>query len=217
MAPLLAGFGLGFTVAASFGPINIFALASGLRHGFWPAYGVSLGASTADGVYAFLGGVGAAALFTGNAKGWFQAFGGAALVLIAVRMVRGSSGEERRTPGGFGRSYMVALAVTLANPLTVVYWGAAFAGVVPKLELSRAEAMTSSGRGRLWHRALGDAPLGRERLCEALRQQAPARVALPLLRAHGRRARRLVRRRRAPNAHLKKKVALCEHFADGRA
>ena len=142
MTPLLAGFGLGFTVAASFGPINIFALVSGLRHGFWPAYGVSLGASTADGVYAFLGGVGAAALFTGSAKGWFQALGGAALVLIAVRMVRGSSGEERRTPGGFGRSYMVALGVTLANPLTVVYWGAAFAGVVPKLELSRAEAMT---------------------------------------------------------------------------
>jgi threonine/homoserine/homoserine lactone efflux protein len=142
MTPLLAGFGLGFTVAASFGPINLFALASGLRHGFWPAYGVSLGASTADGVYAFLGGVGAAALFTGSAKGWFQALGGAALVLIAVRMLHGSSGEEHRAPGRFARSYMVALGVTLANPLTVVYWGAAFAGVVPRLDLSRAEAMT---------------------------------------------------------------------------
>jgi threonine/homoserine/homoserine lactone efflux protein len=142
MTPLLAGFGLGFTVAASFGPINLFALASGLRHGFWPAYGVSLGASTADGVYAFLGGLGAAALFTGNAKGWFQVLGGVALLLIAARMARRRSPTERRAGRLFGRSYTVALAATLANPLTVVYWSAAFAGVVPKLELSRLEAVT---------------------------------------------------------------------------
>ena len=54
MTPLLAGFGLGFSVAASFGPINLFALSSGLRYGFWPAYGVGVGAAVADGSYAFL-------------------------------------------------------------------------------------------------------------------------------------------------------------------
>jgi threonine/homoserine/homoserine lactone efflux protein len=78
MTSLLAGFGLAFTVAASFGPINLFALASGLRRGFRPAYGVSLGASTADGIYAFLGGVGAAALCArtvGGFGGWFVADG----------------------------------------------------------------------------------------------------------------------------------------------
>jgi threonine/homoserine/homoserine lactone efflux protein len=142
VTPLLAGFGLGFTVAASFGPINLFALASGLRHGFWPAYGISLGASTADSVYAFLGGLGAAALFTGSAKGWFQILGGVALLLIAVRMTRTPPAQERRAGRIFQRSYGVALAATLANPLTVVYWAAAFAGVVPKLGLSRAEAVT---------------------------------------------------------------------------
>jgi threonine/homoserine/homoserine lactone efflux protein len=142
MTPLLAGFGLGFTVAASFGPINLFALASGLRHGFWPAYGVSLGASTADSVYAFLGGLGVAALLTGDAKGWFQVLGGAALIVIAGGMARRRSRERKRAGGGFGRSYTVALAATLANPLTVVYWTAAFAAVVPKLALSRVEAIT---------------------------------------------------------------------------
>jgi L-lysine exporter family protein LysE/ArgO len=142
MTPLLAGFGLGFTVAASFGPINLFALASGLRYGFWPAYGVSLGASTADGVYAFLGGLGAAALFTGDAKGWFQILGGFALLFIGARLARGRSNGGRRSAHPFGRSYAVALGATLANPITVVYWGAAFAGVVPKLDLSRLEAVT---------------------------------------------------------------------------
>ena len=143
MTPLLAGFGLGFSVAASFGPINLFALSSGLRFGFWPAYGVGVGAAVADGSYAFLGGLGAAALFTGGARGWFQMLGGSALVFIAVGMAtRGPKRQERRAAPGFGRSFTVALGATLANPITVVYWTAVFAGVVPKLEVSRLEALT---------------------------------------------------------------------------
>jgi threonine/homoserine/homoserine lactone efflux protein len=144
MTPLLAGFGLGFSVAASFGPINLFALTSGLRYGFWPAYGVGVGAAAADGSYAFLGGLGAAALFTRGAKGWFQMLGGAALVFIAVAMAtrRPNEAEQRRAAPGFGRSFTVALGATLANPITVVYWTAVFAGVVPKLDVSRLEALT---------------------------------------------------------------------------
>jgi threonine/homoserine/homoserine lactone efflux protein len=144
MTPLLAGFGLGFSVAASFGPINLFALSSGLRYGFWPAYGVGVGAAVADGSYAFLGGLGAAALFTGGAKGWFQMLGGTALVFIAVGMAKRRPKERREQRGapGFGRSFTLALGATLANPITVVYWTAVFAGVVPKLEVSRLEALT---------------------------------------------------------------------------
>jgi threonine/homoserine/homoserine lactone efflux protein len=144
MTPLLAGFGLGFSVAASFGPINLFALSSGLRYGFWPAYGVGVGAAVADGSYAFLGGLGAAALFTGGAKGWFQVLGGTALVFIALGMAKRrpkERGEQRGAPG-FGRSFTLALGATLANPITVFYWTAVFAGVVPKLEVSRLEALT---------------------------------------------------------------------------
>jgi threonine/homoserine/homoserine lactone efflux protein len=116
MTPLLAGFGLGFSVAASFGPINLFALSSGLRYGFWPAYGVGVGAAVADGSYAFLGGLGAAALFTGGAKGWFQMLGGAALVFIAVGMAtRRPEEHEQRAAPGFGHSFTVALGATLAT------------------------------------------------------------------------------------------------------
>src|SRR5918999_2162106 len=143
MAALLVGIGLGFTVAASFGPINVFALSSGLRYGFWPAFGVAVGATAADGLYAFLGGLGIAAVFTGRAEGWFQILGGAALLLIAVRMARPARwGEARPAARGFGQSFAVALGATLANPITIVYWAAAFAGVVPRFDLARAEALT---------------------------------------------------------------------------
>jgi L-lysine exporter family protein LysE/ArgO len=144
MTSLLAGFGLGFSVAASFGPINLFALSSGLRYGFWPAYGVGVGAAAADGSYAFLGGLGAATLFTGGAKGWFQMLGGGALVLIAVGIAtrRPTKRQEERAAPGFGRSFTVALGATAANPITAVYWTAVFAGVVPRLDVSRLEALT---------------------------------------------------------------------------
>jgi threonine/homoserine/homoserine lactone efflux protein len=143
MTALFVGMGLGFTVAASFGPINVFALSSGLRYGFRAAFGVAAGATAADGFYAFLGGLGVAALFTGRAAGWFQILGGTALLFLAARMARPSGAPRETDPArGFGRSFAIALGATLANPITIVYWAAVFAGVVPKFDLSRAEALT---------------------------------------------------------------------------
>ena len=52
MTALLFGIGLGFTIAASFGPINVFSLSSGLRYGFWPAFGVAVGARSFPGIIA---------------------------------------------------------------------------------------------------------------------------------------------------------------------
>jgi threonine/homoserine/homoserine lactone efflux protein len=49
MSALLSGFGLGFGVAAGFGPINVLCLTTGLRHGFAPAFGIGAGAAIVDG------------------------------------------------------------------------------------------------------------------------------------------------------------------------
>lgn len=140
MTALIAGFGLGLGVAAGFGPINVLCLASGLRHGFFPAWGVGVGAALVDGFYATLAGLGVAAAFQGTAKGWFEIVGGLALVLVALRMARPSGGEARAEPT-FSRTIAISVGATLANPLTIVSWAAAFAGVVPRLDLSRAETL----------------------------------------------------------------------------
>lgn len=145
---LLAGFGLGFAVAAGFGPINVLCLTCGLRFGFAPAWGVGLGAACVDGLYALLAGAGAAALLTGSAHGWLQVAGGAALVAVAARMAR--AGWRRRADGADGPDaaslagmFRLSFAATLANPLTIVSWAAVFAGVVPRLDLGRAETLAA--------------------------------------------------------------------------
>jgi threonine/homoserine/homoserine lactone efflux protein len=138
MTAVLAGFGLGVAVAAGFGPISVLALTSGLRHGFAPAFGVGLGAALVDGLYALLAALGLAALVPGRE---LQVVGGAALVYIGWRMVRAAGGNGMAL-ATFRRGLGVSFAATLANPLTIVSWAAAFTAVVPELGLTRVETAT---------------------------------------------------------------------------
>ena len=138
MDTVLAGFALGFAVAAGFGPISVLARTSGLRHGFAPAFGVAVGVALIDGFYALLAGLGLAALVPGDA---LQVVGGIALVVIGIGMVKVSGGEALAL-STFRRGLTVALGATLANPMTIVSWAAAFTAVVPELSISRVETLS---------------------------------------------------------------------------
>jgi putative LysE/RhtB family amino acid efflux pump len=122
----------------------VLCLTTGLQHGFAPAFGIGLGAAIVDGFYALLAGLGVAALVTGDVRAWFQVVGGAALVLIGIRIARSSrvAAEASTTTTSFRVALPLSLAATLANPLTIVSWAAAFAGVVPALDLTRVETLT---------------------------------------------------------------------------
>ena len=141
MTAVLAGFALGIAVAAGFGPISVLALSSGLRHGFAPAFGVGVGAALVDGLYALLAALGLAALISPHPPRELQVVGGVALLFIGWRMVRAAGGNGMALTT-FRRGLGVSFAATLANPLTIVSWAAAFTAVVPELELSRLETVT---------------------------------------------------------------------------
>lgn len=142
MDALFAGYALGLAVAAGFGPISALCLSSGLRYGFWPAWGVGLGAAAVDGLYSLLAGLGAAALLTGGASAWLQIVGGVALIAIGLRTgrARGAHAGRPAAPDA-GATFRLSFVATLANPLTIVSWAAVFAGVVPRLDLSRAQTV----------------------------------------------------------------------------
>lgn len=134
---MLAGFLLGLTVAAGFGPISALALSSGLSQGFPPAFGVGLGAALVDGLYALLAALGLAALVPGDE---LQVAGGVALIWIGSRMAQPPGGTAPALQT-FRRGLGTSLAATLANPLTIVSWAAAFTAVVPGLGLSQVETI----------------------------------------------------------------------------
>src|SRR3712207_1826924 len=184
MDTVLAGFALGLAVAAGFGPISVLALTSGLRHGFAPAFGVAVGVAFVDGLYALLAGLGLAALVPGDE---FQVVGGVALVVIGAGMVKLSGGDAMAL-ATFRRGLGVSVAATLANPLTIVSWAAAFTAVVPELDISRAETLSvlplSVSLGTLtWFTllALGSTFLGRRLSPRVLRMVSiAAGVAIAL-------------------------------------
>ena len=133
MAALLAGFGLGFLVAAQVGPIWLLCARTALRYGLAPALAVGLGAACVDFLYACLGVAGAAGLLrvTGLRVG-LGVFGamvlailGTRTLLAAFRVRAGAEGhDEVASPLAAWRTAAIA---TASNPLTVASWAAIFA------------------------------------------------------------------------------------------
>lgn len=126
---------LGLSVAAVLGPINLLAIRTGLQRGFRAAFLVGLGATVADGFYALLAALGAAAL-VGRAgiqiplwllgSGMLAYLGGSGLLQSLRRPVL--LGSESATGTAWG-AFLGALAATLGNPMTVASWAAVFGGL----------------------------------------------------------------------------------------
>jgi threonine/homoserine/homoserine lactone efflux protein len=132
-ASALIGFGLGFAVAATIGPISLLLIRTTLRGA--PASGLAIGAGAAviDTTYATLGALGAGRLLTIDAlRVAIGLVGAAALALIGLRTLwsafrvrlGGEADEEVAKPW---RAFVTSLAATASNPLTILSWGAVFA------------------------------------------------------------------------------------------
>jgi threonine/homoserine/homoserine lactone efflux protein len=118
-ALVLRGFVLGFTIAAAVGPISLLVIRRTIAQG--PLYGLvsGLGVATADATY--------------GAIAAFGLVGGLFLLWMAWQTMR-SSPTEAATPAPTGRrgyagAYLSILALTMANPMTILSFGALFAGL----------------------------------------------------------------------------------------
>ena len=110
---------LGFALAASPGPVNALAFARGLRSGALGAVLLTMGAHTADVLYAIGGGL-------------FLARLGLMNLLSAWRPGPATALE----PGGSGSrfaAYREGFTVALLSPLTIVFWMSVFGGYYAEL------------------------------------------------------------------------------------
>ena len=120
MDPALAlrGFVLGFTIAAAVGPISLLVIRRTLAEG--QRYGLvsGLGVATADATY--------------GAIAAFGLVGGVFLLWLAWRTIRSSPTEPATVTTarrGYAGAYLSILGLTLANPMTILSFGALFAGL----------------------------------------------------------------------------------------
>jgi threonine/homoserine/homoserine lactone efflux protein len=142
------GFLLGFAVAAPVGPIGVLVIRRTLAVGPRTGFVSGLGAATADAAYgcvAVLGLTAVTHLLVAHA-GLLRVGGGAFLCWFGLRtlLARPVSGGEAGGPARpLWTAYGSTLLLTVTNPMTILSFAAAFAG------LGLADGVTGPGAG-LW-------------------------------------------------------------------
>jgi threonine/homoserine/homoserine lactone efflux protein len=136
VSDVLSAFGravvLGVAVAAPVGAISMLCMQRTLARGRAAGYATGLGIATADGLYAAIAAFGLTAVSSVlvGAGLWIRLLGGLALLVIGVRTVL-RAGVVAAAPAGEGSliaEYTSAVALTIANPQTILTFAALFAG-----------------------------------------------------------------------------------------
>lgn len=129
----LKGVILGFVIAAPVGPIGVLCAQRTLTHGRRAGFFSGMGAATADAIYGFIAAFGLT--FVADAlsahQAWLRIAGGGALIFLGLRTVIERPCEQREMPKTLKRyagMYTSTFLLTLTNPMTILSFGAVFAG-----------------------------------------------------------------------------------------
>ena len=132
-ALLVRGFTLGFIIAAGVGPISLLVIRRTLAEGRVVGLASGLGVATADATYGGIAAFGLSAITDVLVGGGriLGLVGGIFLLWLAWNAIRARPGTEASVTerrGGLAGAYLSILGLTLANPMTILSFGALFAG-----------------------------------------------------------------------------------------
>jgi threonine/homoserine/homoserine lactone efflux protein len=130
----LRGFILGFTIAAAVGPISLRVIRRTLAEGRVVGLASGLGVATADATYGAIAafGLGAITQALVDARHLLGLVGGLFLLWLAWKTARAQphdSATARPRRGGLAGAYLSILGLTMTNPMTILSFGALFAGL----------------------------------------------------------------------------------------
>jgi threonine/homoserine/homoserine lactone efflux protein len=134
----LKGLLLGVSIAAPVGPIGLLCIRRSVAQGARIGFICGLGAATADALYAAIGGFALTTLtqWLIRARFGLSLAGGLLLLYLGVRTLRARP-LDPATPAhhpaaptsASGEAYVSTLLLTLANPMTILSFAGAFAGL----------------------------------------------------------------------------------------
>jgi threonine/homoserine/homoserine lactone efflux protein len=130
---LLRGLVLGFSIAAPVGPIGVLCIRRTLAEGRWMGFATGMGAAAADGLYGLVAGLGLTSvtqLLTGQQR-WIRLIGGLFLLVLGARTIlsRPAGQAAGAAGGGPAAAFGTTFLLTLTNPMTILSFVAAFAGL----------------------------------------------------------------------------------------
>lgn len=134
---LLSGIALGVSIAAPPGPVTALAAQEVASRSWLAGWLVTVGATTADGVFFVLAYFGLSRLLTAQERDALFLVGGSLMLYLAASAVaRARGGGTARSPGGrlpsaLARSpFLAGLSMGLTNPYQLAWWIAVGAGMV---------------------------------------------------------------------------------------
>lgn len=132
MNEFLQGFGIGLSVAAPVGPIGLLCIRRSIAQGFLIGFSSGLGAAAADAAYGSVAAFGLTLIsnFLVDQRIWLGLVGGLFLCYLglATFFAKPSDQPAKSESGTALRAFLSTLLLTLANPMTVLMFGAIFAG-----------------------------------------------------------------------------------------
>lgn len=128
----LKGLIIGFSIAAPVGPIGVLCIRRTLAEGRAQGFVSGLGAATADAIYGCVAGFGLTFIssFLIHQQEWFRLVGGAFLLYLGGKAFLSRPAEQQGLTEGIGLAgaYASTFFLTLTNPVTILAFGAIFAG-----------------------------------------------------------------------------------------
>ncbi len=130
----LKGVAIGFSIAVPVGPVGLLCIRRSLSHGRLAGFVAGLGAATADALYGVIAAVGLTAVTNALLAhhAWFQLVGGLFLLYFGLAIARSRPPVPQEpatnTASSLFASYLSTLAITLANPMTILSFIGIFAG-----------------------------------------------------------------------------------------
>lgn len=132
-ALFLKGLAFGFLLAATVGPMWVLCLRRTLAFGAATGLASGMGIAVADGVYGAIAAFGLTAISGALLAQafWIGLAGAAFLVWLGVKtlLARPSAEGEAPRPASLAQAFLSTLALTLANPPTILAFAAIFAGL----------------------------------------------------------------------------------------
>jgi threonine/homoserine/homoserine lactone efflux protein len=133
MSLFLEGVVIGLAVAAPVGPIGVLCIRRTLAYGRASGFVSGLGAATADAAYGSVAALGLTFVTSllVDAEAWLRLGGGVFLVFLGVKTFLSRPAERPAAAGrgGLPGAYASTLALTLANPSTILSFAAIFASL----------------------------------------------------------------------------------------
>lgn len=129
----LQGLAIGFAIAAPVGPIGILCIRRTLAQGRIQGFVTGLGAATADAIYAAIAGFGLTivATFLVEQQIWIRFIGGTFLCYLGIRTIFAVPKQAtfHSTKNRISNAYLTTFFLTITNPITILSFGAIFAGL----------------------------------------------------------------------------------------